>query len=141
MGKNSGKNEKLSARERSKYRIRKQISGVPERPRLSVFKSSKHIYAQLISDTTGRTLASASTRDKDIKALIEKVVAEVALQPGGNDIKSTKSQNAARAVGLLLAERGLANSIKSVVFDRNGYGYNGRVKALADGAREGGFEF
>ena len=141
MGTKSAKNENHSARKRSKLRIRKRISGSPERPRLSVFKSSKHIYAQLICDATAKTLLSASTRDKEIGALIEKVAAEDASKPQCNNLKSTKSRNAAKAVGLLLAERAAAKNIKSVVFDRNGFSYCGRVKALADGAREGGFQF
>ena len=141
MGTKRGKSVKLTPREKSKLRIRKNISGSPECPRLTVFKSSKHIYAQLVCDKTAKTIASASTRDKDIKALIDKVAAENSKKEGGNNLTSPKSRNAATAVGRLLAERGVAHNIKSVVFDRNGYSYAGRVQALADGAREGGFEF
>ena len=141
MGTIRGKSEHLTARERSKLRIRKIISGSPDRPRISVFKSSKHIYAQVICDKSGVTLASASTRDKDIKSLIEKIAAENAKKEGGNALTSTKSRNAAQAVGLLLAERSKAKNIASIVFDRNGYSYCGRVQALADGARKGGLVF
>ena len=103
--------------------MRKLISGTTERPRLNVFRSLKHIYAQIIDDTKGVTLVSASTLDKELKE-----------NYGGN-------KDAAKAVGKLVAERALAAGIKSVVFDRVGYIYHGRVKELAEGAREGGLEF
>jgi len=105
-------------------RIRKRISGTKQRPRLSVYRSLNHIYAQLIDDTEGRTLVSASTLDKEI------------------EIKGHKdNMEAAKAVGSLLGKRALLKGIKSVVFDRGGYLYHGRIKALADAAREAGLEF
>ena len=103
-------------------RVRAKISGTPECPRLNVFRSDLHIYAQVIDDTTGMTLASASSLDKAIEGY------------GGNIA-------AAAAVGKLVAERALAKGIENVVFDRGGYLYHGRVQALADGAREGGLKF
>ena len=102
-------------------RLRLRITGSTERPRLSVFRSSKFIYAQVIDDTTGRTLAAASSRESDI---------------GG----STKI-DAARAVGMALAKRAKAAGVSTVVLDRGGYQYHGRVKALAEAAREGGLAF
>jgi len=109
-------------RSRRKQGIRKEILGVPARPRLSVFRSLNHIYAQVIDDLTGTTLASASTRDKGF---------------GSQGAKMSE----ASAVGKLLAERAKGKGVSKVVFDRNGYMYHGRVKALADGAREGGLQF
>ncbi len=106
-------------------RVRKNISGTPNRPRLNVFRSLSNIYAQVIDDTTGKTLVSASSLDKEIK---EK------LAYGGN-------KAAAKEVGLLVASRALEKGIKAVVFDRGGYVYHGRVQELAEGAREGGLEF
>jgi large subunit ribosomal protein L18 len=108
-------------------RIRQKIRGTPERPRLCVFKSLKHIYAQIIDDTPpegSRTLVSSSTLDPEIRGKI-------------------KSDNveAARLVGQVLAQRALAKGIKKVVFDRGGYPYHGKVRALAEAAREGGLEF
>ncbi len=117
-------NHKLERRARRKKGIRKKIRGTPERPRLSVFRSLKHIYAQIIDDTTGRTLVSASSLDK-----------ELALEPG------TRKVEVSRAVGRLLAARALTHGITAVAFDRNGFLYHGRVQALADGAREGGLQF
>lgn len=111
------------ARLRRHARVRKNISGTAERPRLDVFRSSKHIYAQIIDDVTGTTLVSASSLDK---AFTEGY--------GGNC-------DAAKAVGKLVAEKALEKGIKAVVFDRGGYIYHGRVAALAEGAREGGLEF
>ena len=102
--------------------IRVKLSGTSEFPRLAVYRSTKHIYAQLIDDTTGTTLASASTVEKEFK------------EYGGN-------KEAARAVGKKLAERALEKNIKDVVFDRGGYVYHGRVQELAEGAREGGLNF
>lgn len=113
---------KADRRKRIHYRIRKTIRGTAARPRLSVFRSNRYMYAQLIDDVAGRTLAAASS--------LEKAVANE-----GN--KSDQS----RAVGKLLAERASSANISSVVFDRGGYLYHGRVKALADGAREGGLHF
>jgi len=109
-------------RSRRKQGIRKEILGVPERPRLSVFRSLNHVYAQVIDDLTGKTLASASTRDK-----------------GFSDKGAKLSE--ATAVGKLVAQRAKDKGVSKVVFDRNGYLYHGRIKALADGAREGGLQF
>ena len=103
-------------------RVRGKISGTPEMPRLNVFRSEANIYAQVIDDTTGMTLVSASSLDKAIDGY------------GGNIAAAT-------AVGKLVAERALAKGIDTVVFDRGGYVYHGRVAALADGAREGGLKF
>ena len=111
----------LTPRAKRHNRVRARVSGTPERPRLNVFRSLNHIYAQLIDDTKGHTLLTASTLDKDVSdaAKIEE----------------------AKAVGKLIAERAKSAGIKMVVFDRGGYLYHGRIKALAEGAREGGLEF
>jgi large subunit ribosomal protein L18 len=109
-------------RERLRFQLRKKSGG---RPRLSVFRSGKHIYAQVIDDAQGRTLATASSLDKALKA---------DLTNGGN-------RDAAAAVGRLVAERAIAAGVSAVVFDRGAYLYHGRVKALADAAREGGLAF
>jgi large subunit ribosomal protein L18 len=114
--------EKKTIRNRIHKRIRRKLSGTAERPRLAVFRSVAHIYAQVINDTQGQTLVSASSVDKDGKT------------KGGN-------LAAAKAIGKLVAERAKEKGIKSVVFDRGGYQYHGRVKALADAAREAGLEF
>ena len=112
--------------ERRKARVRKALKARAfGRPRLSVFRSDKNIYAQIIDDTTGRTLAAASTLDKDIKA----------------DGKNGATAEAAAAIGKLIAERGAQAGVAEVVFDRGSYLYHGRVKALADAAREGGLQF
>ncbi len=103
-------------------RVRGKISGTPERPRLNVYRSNANIYAQIIDDVNGVTLASASTLDKEFEGA------------GGN-------ADAAKKVGLKIAERALAKGIETVVFDRGGYIYHGRVAALAEGAREGGLKF
>lgn len=103
-------------------RVRGKISGTPEIPRLNVFRSRTNIYAQIIDDVNGVTLASAASNEKDF-----------------GDVKG--NCEAAKKVGLLVAERALAKEIKTVVFDRGGYVYHGRVQALAEGAREGGLEF
>jgi len=113
------------ARKRRHLRVRKKISGTPERPRLSVFRSLKHIYAQLIDDTRGVTLVSASTLDKELAGQIT----------GGGNVE------AARKVGELIAKRALEKGYAKVVFDRGGYLYHGRIRALADAAREAGLEF
>lgn len=118
-------NPKLQARLRRKRRIRATISGTPERPRLTVFRSSKFIYAQIVDDLAGNTLASVSDQSPQIR----------------EELKSLKKKERAARVGQLLAERCKELGIASVVFDRNGYIYHGRVQALADGAREGGLEF
>jgi|SRR5690606_3264571 len=116
----SGK--KLSRRERIKKGIRKRIAGSAERPRLSVYRSNKGIYAQVIDDQTGITLVSASSLAKDFSAT-------------GTKVEQSK------AVGKLLGEKAVAAGISKVVFDRNGYLYHGRVKSLAEGAREAGLDF
>jgi len=116
---------KTLLRKKRHERVRKTVYGTPERPRLNVFRSLYNTYAQLIDDTTGRTLVAASTLDDEIK---EKF-------PNGGTVE------AARAVGSLIAERAKAKKITKVVFDRGGYRYHGRVKSLADAAREGGLEF
>ncbi len=110
-------------RKRVHERIRKRLRGTPERPRLSVFRSLKHIYAQVIDDRSGRTLASASSAEK------------------GSPVTSGGNVAGAREVGKRIAERAKAAGIRKVVFDRGGYLYHGRVKALAEAAREGGLEF
>jgi large subunit ribosomal protein L18 len=115
-----------AARERRHRRVRRRVSGTSERPRLNVFRSAMHIYAQIIDDTRGHTLASASTLDPEVKAQLS---------------NGLKKVDEARIVGRILAQRALAQGIRKVVFDRGGYKYHGRVKALADGAREGGLEF
>jgi len=107
------------------YKIRNKIAGTPQRPRLNIYRSAKHIYAQVIDDATGVTLVSASTADKEI---IDKVA------------ELTKSE-AAKLVGQTVGQRAKEKGIDTVVFDRGGYLYHGRVKLLADGARESGLEF
>ena len=111
--------------ERRDRRVRKDISGTPGRPRLTVFRSLKHIYAQVIDDVSARTLASASTVDADVRTKAA----------GLSKVEES------RLVGTLLAERAKAANVSSVAFDRNGFLYHGRVKALADAAREGGLDF
>ena len=118
-------NIKKQARLKRKKRIRKNIVGTPQRPRLCVFRSAKHIYAQVIDDTRGQTLATASSLEKTIKA-----------SPDTSNKKST-----ANMVGKLVAERALDKGVKQIVFDRNGFLYHGRVKAVSDGARETGLDF
>ena len=120
----SNKSDKLFARRKSRNRARlRRVSS--ERPRLSVFRSSRHIHAQVIDDEKGVTIAAASTLDKDLKG----------------KVKTGADKAAATEVGKLLAERAKAAGVTQVVFDRGGYLYHGRVKALADGAREAGLEF
>jgi large subunit ribosomal protein L18 len=116
---------KLVRRERRKRRVRRKVLGTPDRPRLSVFRSNRQIYAQLIDDTQGRTLCAAGSRDRDISA----------------DVKHGGNKEAALVVGRALAARARMHGIKRVAFDRSGYRYHGRVKALADAAREAGLEF
>ena len=115
------KNVKAIKRERVKRGIRKKISGTPQRPRLSVYRSDKHIYAQLIDDTQGTTLASASSLEKDLAS-------------------GTKAEVSVH-VGKQIAARAKEAGIETAIFDRNGFRYHGRVKALADSAREGGLKF
>ena len=119
------KNAKYLRRVRQ-TRVRKKVSGTSERPRLSVFRSLKHIYAQVIDDTTGRTIAAASSQE--------------ALK-GNAEASSVPKTDVSAAVGKALAERAKAAGVTRVVFDRGGCKYHGRVKALADGSREGGLEF
>jgi large subunit ribosomal protein L18 len=114
-----------AARIKRHLRIRKNISGSPSRPRLSVFRSNKHIYAQIIDDSKGHTLIAASTKEKDVAA----------------SLASTSNIEAAVAVGKAVAQKAAAKGITQVVFDRGGYLYHGKVKALADAAREGGLVF
>lgn len=116
---------KVKARERRHRRVRKNIFGTAQRPRLSVFRSNKHIYAQLIDDTTGKTLTTTSSLDQEYRQ---------------QDKKGSNSQVAA-AIGAALAKRAMSLNIKKVVFDRNGYLYHGRIKALADAARQAGLIF
>jgi len=116
---------KREARLKRKQRVRKKIYGTEERPRLTVYRSLKHIYAQVILDSNGKTLCQASTIDKELKG----------------KMKGTSNKDAAKMVGELIAERAKAVNIDQVVFDRNGYLYHGRVKALADGARGKGLIF
>jgi large subunit ribosomal protein L18 len=113
------------ARKKRHLRVRSKISGTSERPRLNVYRSLKHIYAQIIDDTTGRTLISASTADKEVREKLSK----------------TWDTDAAKAVGQAVASKALDQGINEVVFDRSGYKYHGRVKALADAAREAGLSF
>ena len=113
---------KIERRHRIKYRIRKTVSGTPEKPRLVVFRSNSEIYAQIVDDTKGVTLVAASSRDKDLKAT------------------GTKTEKA-KQVGEAIAKKALAAGIETISFDRGGYLYHGRVKSLAEGAREGGLKF
>ena len=118
--------EKKGAEDRRKARVRRAIRKAAKgRPRLSVFRSSKQIYAQVIDDENGRTVASASTLEKDLR----------------EKLKTGADTDAAKEVGRLVAERAQQAGVKAVVFDRSGYLYHGRVKALADAAREGGLDF
>ncbi len=117
--------EKRAARQRRHVRVRKVVRGTAARPRLCVFKSLRHIYAQIINDEDGRTLVAASTLSKELPRSGER----------------TKKAEAAKAVGTLVAERALAAQIQSVVFDRGGYPFHGRVKALAAAARDRGLRF
>jgi large subunit ribosomal protein L18 len=113
------------ARMRRRKHIRKHLYGTPERPRLNVFRSLEHIYVQLIDDTVGNTLAAASTIDQEIR----------------EQMSGLSKTDQARIVGKTVAERAVAKGVKTVVFDRGGYKYHGRVKALAEAAREAGLDF
>ncbi|MFD1363542.1 50S ribosomal protein L18 [Lentibacillus salinarum] len=117
------KPDKNDVRKKRHARVRKHVSGTEERPRLNVYRSNKHIYAQLIDDVAGVTVASASTVDNEL------------------NLESTGNSEAAKQVGELVAKRARDKGYQAVVFDRGGYLYHGRVKALADAAREGGLEF
>ena len=111
---------------KKKTSIRKRVHGTPERPRLTIYRSAKHIYAQIIDDTTGKTLVSASTLSKGLR----------------DDVKNLKApMEICKLVGKYAAKQALEKKIQNVVYDRNGYLYHGRVKAVADGAREGGLKF
>ncbi len=116
---------KVTPRVNRKERIRKKLSGTAERPRLSVYKSLRHLHAQVVDDDAGRTLVAASTLSKELKGKLDE-----------GDKKA-----AAKQVGLLIAEKCKAAKIDKVVFDRNGFPYHGRIAAVADGAREGGLQF
>ena len=131
-----GKKVAANSREKRKLKIRKKIVGSVERPRLSIFRSAKHTYAQLIADDSHKTVASASTLDKEVQAEIARLAKGEGAKSG-----SSKSVLAARAVGTVLANRSKAAKVEKVVFDRNGFLYTGRVKALADAARESGLVF
>lgn len=119
------KTNRNAARKKRHRSVRARISGTPERPRLNVYKSSKHIYAQVIDDLNGHTLVSASTLDPEIREKLDGV---------------TKTE-AAKMVGELAAKRAIENDITKVIFDRGGYIYHGRVKELAEGARQAGLQF
>ncbi len=118
-------NSREIARRKRKARIRTRMFGTEQRPRLSVFRSAKHIYAQLVVDSTGSTILTASTLSPEIRV----------------DIAGLKKSDAAKKVGEFLGKKAVEKNIRRVVFDRNGFLYHGRVKALADGARESGLEF
>lgn len=122
MIKKTSKNLNRQARQ---TRVRKKVSGTPARPRLNVYRSLNNMYAQIIDDVNGVTLVSASTLDKEIKS----------------EITASGNKTAAKAVGMLVAKKALEKGIESVVFDRAGYIYHGRVKELGDGAREAGLKF
>ena len=117
--------EKVVKRERRHLRVRQTVVGTKERPRLAVCRSLKHMYCQLIDDAEGKTLAAASTQSKDLREVLKK----------------TGNKDAATAVGTKIAEKALALGIKQVCFDRGGFKFHGRVKALAEAARKGGLKF
>ena len=118
-------NPSLVARERRRKHVRRTVHGEPDRPRLNIFRSEKHIYAQVIDDRKGHTIATASSLDPKLKAKLD----------------SAKPLEQAKIVGETVAQRAIEAGVKKVVFDRAGYKYHGRVKSLADGARSGGLEF
>jgi large subunit ribosomal protein L18 len=118
-------NTKINSRLRRKIRIRKTVSGTPECPRFTVFRSLNQIYAQLVDDTQGKTLVAASSLSEEIAA----------------DLKNKSKVEKGKLVGQLIAKKAAELNLQSVVFDRNGFIYHGRVKAVADGAREGGLKF
>jgi large subunit ribosomal protein L18 len=118
--------QRTEARSKVRLRIRQRVRGIQERPRLAIFKSGRHIYAQVIDDGSGSTLAHASSLDPGLRK---------------DEKKSSASRDAAGKVGILVAERAKKAGVTKVVFDRGGYRYHGRVKALADAARQGGLEF
>lgn len=116
---------KLSSRDRRKFRIRSKVTGTTDRPRLSVFRSASHIYAQVVNDETGATLATAGTLSRDLR----------------DSVKEGSKSDSAKKVGALIAKICLEKKIEKVVFDRNGYLYHGRIKALAEAARAAGLKF
>lgn len=119
------KESRSEVRVKKHMRLRNRFTGTPERPRLAVFRSNKHMYAQIIDDTVGNTLVAASTLEKDVKSELQKT----------NDVA------AAAYLGTVIAKKALEKGIKTVVFDRGGFIYQGKIKALADAAREAGLEF
>jgi large subunit ribosomal protein L18 len=119
------KNRRVEMRLARQKRVRRKVTGTSERPRLSVFRSARHIYAQLIDDTTGKTLAAASSLSPSVKGTLT----------------GLKKSEAAKAVGKAVAEAAKGKGYEAVVFDRNGFLYHGRVKAMAEGAREAGLKF
>ena len=119
------KESRQEVRAKKHRRMRNRLSGTAQRPRLAVFRSNNHMYAQIIDDTVGNTLVSASTREKEVKAEIEK----------------TNNVDAAAYLGTVIAKRAIEKGIKEVVFDRGGFIYQGKIAALADAAREAGLEF
>ena len=119
------KKSKAALREKKHMRLRNRLSGTAERPRLAVFRSNNHMYAQIIDDTVGNTLVAASTLEKEIKA----------------ELKKTNDVDAAAYVGKIVAKRAMDKGITEVVFDRGGFLYHGKIKALAEAAREAGLEF
>ena len=119
------KKSRTEVREKKHRRLRNHLAGTAERPRLSVFRSNNHMYAQVIDDTVGNTLVSASTLDKEVKA----------------EVKKTNNVEAAAYLGTGIAKKALDKGINTVVFDRGGFIYEGKIKALADAAREAGLEF
>ena len=119
------KKSRAVVRQTKHRRLRNNLAGTAERPRLAVFRSNNHMYAQIIDDTVGNTLVSASTLDKEVKA----------------DLEKTNNVDAAGKLGTIIAKKALDKGIKAVVFDRGGFIYQGKIKALADAAREAGLEF
>ena len=119
------KKSRAEVREKKHMKLRNRFSGTAERPRLAVFRSNNHMYAQIIDDTVGKTLVSASTLQKDVKA----------------ELEHTNTVEAAAYLGTVIGKKAVESGIKEVVFDRGGFVYHGKVKALADAAREAGLEF
>jgi large subunit ribosomal protein L18 len=117
--------EHLTARQKRKARIRKKVSGTPDRPRLTVYKSLNHVYAQVVDDSTGRTLAAASTVSKALRG----------------EVKEDSKTDAAKKVGAAVARAAMEKGVTKVVFDRNGFDYHGRIAAVAQAAREAGLQF
>lgn len=116
---------KKKGRLNRKTRVRRSVAGTTARPRLTVYRSLKHLYAQIIDDETGATLVSASSMGRDLR----------------DELKKKNTVDAAKSIGAAIAKKALARDIKKVVFDRNGYAYHGKVKAIADAAREAGLDF